>query len=334
MKTFAKILGFLLMCMMIFVLVFLYATKPSSNRIGQDKLGRRTNENKDQIRKTNVFNEKEKINILVLGATSTSTLAHPDSKERGQSDTIMLVTLDNEHKKAQILSIPRDSWVQIPKVGERKINDAYSIGDVPLAVKTVENFMDTYIDHYVVVNYDMIAGLVDAMGGVDINWEHNEYHYKDDWIYPPLKIDLYPGINHLDGQGAVAYLRARKAYRDSDLGRINAQQNFLMKVFSDLKKPSTILMVPKLLDLADQYVESDMTYGEIAYLAYWGLNLERKDINTDKVMGEFEDRLQSGVEVNVIIPYRSQARKKLQDFPENLLQKDPTVTMQVYTVGK
>ena len=51
MKTFAKILGFLLMCMMIFVLVFLYATKPSSNRIGQDKLGRRTNENKDQIKK-------------------------------------------------------------------------------------------------------------------------------------------------------------------------------------------------------------------------------------------------------------------------------------------
>ncbi len=269
----------------------------------------------------------------MLGATSTSTLANPESKERGQSDTIMLISIDAIENKVQVLSIPRDSWVKIKGHGERKINDAYVFGDVPLAVDTIENLLDTYIDHYVVVKYDIIEQLVDALGGVDIEWNRPDYKYEDNWIYPPLKIDLKRGTNHLNGRETVAYLRARKAYRDSDLGRIDAQQGFLMQIFKELKSPSTILLVPKLLEMAVNNVETDLSYGDIAYLATWGLKLNSTDIRMDKITGDFVKKTQSGVEVDVIDLYKTQAIKKLHEFPFNFVMPDRTQEMESITVG-
>lgn len=330
MKKLIKVFFILVVLVLTAVLVFLYTTKPGNAKIGVDKLERQTEEKEKQ---KNIFDNKKKINILLLGATSTTTIANPNSTERGQSDTIMLVSIDAIENKVQVLSIPRDSWVKIKGHGERKINDAYVLGDVPLAVDTIENLLETYIDHYVVVNYNIIEQLVDALGGVDIEWDRPDYKYEDNWIYPPLKIDLKRGTNHLNGREAVAYLRARKAYRDSDLGRIDAQQGFLMQIFKELKSPSTILLVPKLLEMAVNNVETDLSYGDIAYLATWGLKLNNSDIRMDKIGGDFIKKVQSGVEVDVIDVYRTQAIKKLHEFPYNFEVPDRTQEMESITVG-
>lgn len=330
MKKLIKVFFILVVLVLTAVLVFLYTTKPANAKIGVDKLERQTEEKEKQ---KNIFDNKKKINILLLGATSTTTIANPNSTERGQSDTIMLVSIDAIENKVQVLSIPRDSWVKIKGHGERKINDAYVLGDVPLAVDTIENLLETYIDHYVVVNYNIIEQLVDALGGVDIEWDRPDYKYEDNWIYPPLKIDLKRGTNHLNGRETVAYLRARKAYRDSDLGRIDAQQGFLMQIFKELKSPSTILLVPKLLEMAVNNVETDLSYGDIAYLATWGLKLNNSDIRMDKIGGDFVKKVQSGVEVDVIDLYRTQAIKKLHEFPYNFEVPDRTEEMESITVG-
>lgn len=331
MKKLIRAFFILVVLVLSVLLVFLYATKPGKSKIGTNKLGRK---NEQVEKEKNIFDKKKRINILLLGATSTSTLANPDSEERGQSDTIMVVSIDASVNKVQVLSIPRDSWVRIKGHGERKINDAYVLGDVPLAVDTIENLLDTYIDHYVVVNYNVIEELVDAIGGVDIEWDRPDYKYEDNWIYPPLKIDLKRGINHLNGKDAVAYLRARKAYKNSDLGRIDAQQGFLMQIFEELKSPSTILLVPKLLNMAINNVETDLSYGDILYLATWGLKLNSSDIRMDKVEGDFADKIQSGVEVNVIELYKNEALKKLHEFPENMKEPDRTEEMESITVGE
>lgn len=330
MKKLIKVFFVLVVLSLSGLLIFLYATKPGIAKIGVDKLKRQTEEKEKQ---KNIFDNKKRINILLLGATSTSTLANPESKERGQSDTIMLISIDAIENKVQVLSIPRDSWVKIKGHGERKINDAYVFGDVPLSVDTIENLLDTYIDHYVVVKYDIIEQLVDALGGVDIEWNRPDYKYEDNWIYPPLKIDLKRGINHLNGRETVAYLRARKAYRDSDLGRIDAQQGFLMQIFKELKSPSTILLVPKLLEMAVNNVETDLSYGDIAYLATWGLKLNSTDIRMDKITGDFAKKTQSGVQVDVIDLYKTQAIKKLHEFPFNFVMPDRTQEMESITVG-
>jgi LCP family protein required for cell wall assembly len=193
-------------------------------------------------------------NYLIVGSDSRANVTEegdPGFTEAeapgGQrSDTIMVLHL--EGGKAQMLSIPRDLYVPIAGTdGKQKINAAYNGGPTRL-VDTVSQYFDIPIDRYMEVDFVSFAGLVDALGGITI-----------DFPYPAQDTEsgLYitePGPHELDGDMALAYVRSRNYHElkedgewhkdpTADLGRIKRQQQFLTTVFgklSDTKNPLTL----------------------------------------------------------------------------------------------
>ena len=110
-------------------------------------------------------------NILVLGTDSRTSASDPSQWAEGaqRTDAIMILQISGDRKTVSVMSIPRDSWVDIPGHGQGKINAAYSYGGPSLTIHTVENLTGIHIDHFAVANFESFVALTDEIGGVRIN---------------------------------------------------------------------------------------------------------------------------------------------------------------------
>ena len=242
--------------------------------------------NKEEARepeKITVFNDNEDIvNILLVGLDSSQVTYEKDEDSK-RADTIMLLSIDPKYDRVRLLSIPRDTYYKLKGYDNYRMNAAYARGGIDLQVSSVEDFMGVKIDHYVTVNYDAVKELVDAIGGVEVYTP--AYKYTDPSTIPPLEINFEEGLHLLDGDDTVKYLRIRKIYKDQDLDRIKAQQDFIMKIFDKMKSPKMLLKLPRLVSIANKHVETDMNYGQLSYLAYYGVTLDRENIGMKTVEG-------------------------------------------------
>lgn len=242
--------------------------------------------NKEEARepeKITVFNDNEDIvNILLVGLDSSQVTYEKDEDSK-RADTIMLLSIDPKYDRVRLLSIPRDTYYKIKGYDNYRMNAAYARGGIDLQVSSVEDFMGVKIDHYVTVNYDAVKELVDAIGGVEVYTP--EYKYTDPSTIPPLEINFEEGLHLLNGEDSVKYLRIRKPYKNQDLDRIKAQQDFIMKIFDKMKSPKMLLKVPKLVSIANKHIETDMNYGQLSYLAYYGITLDKENIGMKTVEG-------------------------------------------------
>ena len=181
----------------------------------------------------------------------------------GRSDTLMILNLSKD--KASLLTIPRDTMVYIERHGYQKINAAYAIGGAKLARSTVEDFLGVEIDHYVTINKSRFAEVIDAMGGIDIYVER-DMHYEDPWDDDGgLYIDLKQGIQHLDGQTAIEFVRFRDA--EGDVGRVRRQQAFMKACADRLSEPSMLIKLPDLLSVAVKAIDTDLSSRELLEVA-------------------------------------------------------------------
>lgn len=323
MKYIYRIFVVLSIIILSLLVLIAYRIKPQYENKGINQLNkseRKEDELFDDKNLINVFDGNKELRILLLGVDKSKTKDKYDDGENMRTDTIMLFTIFPEAKKVQIVSIPRDSYVTIHGYGKHKINSAfnpkvYPNGGLDLTVKTVEDFLDVEIDHYAIVDYKAVIEIVDTLGGIDVYWDHPDYSYTDDWVIPPLEINLKTGNNHLDGINAVSYLRARKALSDQDIGRIKNQQDFLMLLFDKIKNPATFFKIPRLLDIVDQYIETDFSYGQLAYLAKFGLSLERSDISTHTLEGSDKRGVDlGGYKVDVYEVNREKAKELVKSY--------------------
>lgn len=207
-------------------------------------------------------------NILVMGIDERPG-------DYGRSDTMMLVSIDPDHSRINLLSIPRDTLVTLPGHGQQKINAAYAYGGPSLAKQTVAELTGLPVDYYIKVNLRGFVKLVDLVGGVDINVPE-----KMDYEDPTqgLSIHLKPGMQHLDGQTALGYVRFRGDPR-ADLGRIERQQGFLRALAAQVLKPSILPKLPALIAQARSMVATDIPTAEQVSLAvsayrYYGNGVE------------------------------------------------------------
>jgi LCP family protein required for cell wall assembly len=170
-------------------------------------------------------------NYLIVGSDSRKGLTAAQRKElhtgndAGQrTDTIML--MHDGSGPTLLMSIPRDSQVEIPGHGNTKINAAFAYGGPKLLIKTVENLTQIHIDHYVEIGFGGFVNVADAVGGITICPSHN----MDDKL---AKLHVKKGCQHADGRGALAYARSRHA--DPRLGDIarGGQQREVMKAVGD-----------------------------------------------------------------------------------------------------
>lgn len=204
-------------------------------------------------------NLTERVNILVMGVDYLH-LGKQEGQRGTRTDTIMLFSIDPKTNRAFLLSIPRDSRVMIEGHGYDKINHAHSFGGTDLSIKTISNFLDIPIHHYVKVDYNAVIELVDAVGGVEID-------IPQDMNYSLLNIHFKKGYQTLNGEDAVKYLRFRSGYANADIGRIGAQQEFVKLLMKKIISPSLIVNVPKYVEILNTNVETDMSKKEMLEIA-------------------------------------------------------------------
>ena len=172
------------------------------------------------------------VNILVAGVDSREGLTHKQkvalhvgSAYGLNSDTLMLVHIPANHSGIDVVSIPRDSWVDIPGHGMNKINAAIGFGGPALMVQTIEQVTGLTINDYVEVDFTGFVKVIDALGGVDIC-----VPYAVDDPYSGL--DISAGMHHVDGITALEFARDRHSFPLSDLTRISDQQQLLSTLFA------------------------------------------------------------------------------------------------------
>lgn len=183
-------------------------------------------------------------NILLLGSDSRRKIGSSIADLEGnRSDSIMVVHIPADRKSVYVMSLMRDSWVDIPGHGQAKINAALSFGGVPLAISTIEGLLGSRIDHVAVVDFKGFVGVTDALGGVDIdNPIAFTSSHRDGHFFPQ-------GVQRLNGEQALAFVRERYAFSDGDFQRARNQQQFIKAIMGKALTPETLTNPARINDL-------------------------------------------------------------------------------------
>lgn len=230
---------------------------------------------------------------LLVGSDSRQDLTPEQQAElttggdlgTGRTDTILLVHVPGLGSDAPttMVSIPRDSYVDIPGYGQDKINAAFSLGGAPLLAQTVEQATGMRLDHYAEVGFDGFAVLVDAVGGVTM--------CPAEPISDPLAgIDLPAGCQKLDGRTALGFVRTRATPR-ADLDRMVNQRQFMSALVQRAASPAVLLNPLRWYPMtraavAAIAVDEDAHVWDLGRLA-WALH---GDVTTTTVpIGEYTD---------------------------------------------
>lgn len=184
------------------------------------------------------------INVLLLGT---------DSRESGQdlldnlgdrADAILVAHIPPDRKSVQIMSIMRDSWVDIPGHGEDKVNSALAYGGVSLMVQTVEGMIDQRIDHVAVIDFEGFKGLTEELGGVTLN-NDKAFSTSTGYSFEQGEITID------DGDAALAYVRERMSFQDGDYQRVRNQQAFMRGALNGILSPSVLANPVQLSNIID-----------------------------------------------------------------------------------
>ncbi|PZF07943.1 LytR family transcriptional regulator [Curtobacterium sp. MCLR17_040] len=172
-------------------------------------------------------------NILLIGSDARAQGGPEGARPElgGRSDTLMLVHVPADRQHVYLMSIMRDSWVEVPGHGRAKINAAYSWGGVPLTVQTVEQLLDVRVDHVAEIDFAGFADMTDALGGVTVDSPR---------AFSARGHDFTAGANRLDGAAALAFVRERYAFADADHTRVRNQQAFMRGVVDGLLSRGTV----------------------------------------------------------------------------------------------
>lgn len=224
------------------------------------------------------------MNVLVMGLdTAYDKTKHVALNEVGHTDTMILVNINTSSFKVSMLSIPRDTLVEVPGYGWQKINAAYFLGGSSLAKETVEKFLGIQVNHYIAINFKGLMKIIDLMGGVRI-YVDKDMNYVDNW--GGLKIDLKKGWQRLNAEQVQEFLRFR--YEPlGDVSRVQRQQDFLQTVLRQLATPLMLAKAPWVLAIAMDSIKTDLSLKDILYCLNFARALRKEDVNMSIVPGTF-----------------------------------------------
>lgn len=213
-----------------------------------------------QTKQDKVEPAKDNVSILLIGVDDSEKRGQGDGNSR--SDALLIATLNPKQKTVKLLSIPRDSYVYIPKVGYKdKITHAHAYGGTEATIETVEELFNIPINYYVKTNFDAFIDVVDALGGIDVEVPYDRIEQDEN---DKKTIKLEKGLQHLDGRHALALARTRKL--DSDIERGKRQQLILTAMMEQAKSPATITKLGDLFDALGDNMKTNMQYKEMLSL--------------------------------------------------------------------
>ncbi|WP_246363867.1 LCP family protein [Halobacillus locisalis] len=199
--------------------------------------------------------KKDPLNVLLLGV---------DEREgdRGRSDSMMILSLNPGTQETKIISIPRDTRTVMegnePEAGRLdKINHAYAFGGTNMSVSTVERFLDIDLDHYVRVNMEGLAMLVDTVGGITVDnpldW-YDEGDYSEGYHYKEGEITL-------DGPQALGYVRMRYEDPNGDAGRNERQRQVIEAILEKGNQIGSVTKLNEFMSVLGNHVKTDIDLG-------------------------------------------------------------------------
>ncbi|WP_456293837.1 LCP family protein [Streptomyces goshikiensis] len=221
------------------------------------------------------------VNFLLVGTDGREKITPEEKREYRLggapchcTDTIMLVHISADKERASVVSLPRDSYAEVPAHRDLvtgkdhgahpvRLNAAYAEGGPGLTVRTVENMTRVKIDHYLEVDFTSFMKTVDAMGGVEICTVKT---MRD----PNTGLDLLPGTHRLSGGQALQYVRSRHVDGASDLGRMQRQQRFLAALIKQATSGGMLLNPVKFKQVSSTLlgsVRADRDFGSEQMLA-------------------------------------------------------------------
>lgn len=201
-------------------------------------------------------------NILLLGSDTRSG-SEAAQVSGSRADSIMLMHIPADGKGVYLVSIMRDTWVNIPGYGSAKINAALNYGGISLQVATVENLLGIKIDHVAEIEFEGFKALVNSVGGVDVQVPFA--FTSNVWTFTP-------GVMHMNGSAALTFVRERYSFADGDYQRVRNQRAFLRGLYSTMKAKGALSNVGSFQSavesLADYMrVDSGLNAAQIAQIA-------------------------------------------------------------------
>lgn len=206
--------------------------------------------------------------------------------ERARADTIIVARIDPKQRSAILLSIPRDTYVDIPGHRKTKINAATAYGGAALAIETVKEFTGLPISHYIEIDFAGFKEIVDALGGVTV-YVPERINDPEAAAYVRSASVIEAGEQRLDGARALTFVRSRN-FPTGDLQRIENQQTFLRALLNESFKPANTLRLPSLANAVAEQVTTDMSVGELAGLANQMRGMKDSSLQTVTMPGSSE----------------------------------------------
>jgi LCP family protein required for cell wall assembly len=227
------------------------------------------------------------VNLLVMGidegidAEEKERAAHPF---QNRTDTMLLVRLNPESGKTSLLTIPRDTQVEIPDLGMEKINAANWKGGPELAASVVSQTLNgVTIDRYIRINTQAFIDLVDVVGGVEV-FVPAPMKYDDNT--QKLHIDLKPGLQTLNGEQAEGFVRFR--HDDlGDIGRTQRQQILLKALQKKFQNPLMLARLPQIFSVLQKHIDSNLSLGEMLALLQFSIQIKPDELQMVMLPGRF-----------------------------------------------
>jgi len=244
------------------------------------------------------------VNVLVLGAkvlTDDTDNIPPELKNlrykalvnsfEGLTDTMLLIRFNPADKKLTVLSIPRDTRVEVPGYGIGKINSANALGGPALSARATSELLGGVgVDRYVTINVQGVEALIDALGGVTV-YVPKDMKYQDDSQH--LYINLKAGRQHLSGSKALQLLRFRND-EQGDIGRVQRQQMVMRALSEQALNPATLARLPKILSVIQTHLDTNLSIEELVALVAFASGLKRSDMQMLITPGSYGDIAQYG----------------------------------------
>ncbi len=206
------------------------------------------------------MHSKNVVNILLIGADSRQ------GENKGNTDVMMLVSVNKRTKKINIVSFLRDSYLYVEGKSASfctKLNAAFSMGGPEYLMKTIENNYKITIDDYVMVNFESFKAIVDAMGGIDVDVQQYEANYIE--RHYNISMPVGKGV-HLNGEQSLIFCRVRKCDSDGDVSRTRRQRQVIDSMINRAKS-ATVSEITKYIEVLLPYVATGLEKNEIVNLA-------------------------------------------------------------------
>lgn len=239
----------------------------------------------DLLRKGLRYQVTRPVNILVMGIDEVPDVPSSSSEAfAGRSDTLLLLQADPQAHQLNVLSIPRDTQVELPGMGLTKVNHANALGGPGLSARVISNSLnDVEIDRYVRINTRAFRELVDLLGGVEV-FVPKPMSYVDQT--QGLEIDLEQGWQTLNGEQAEQFARFRNdAY--GDIGRVQRQQQLIRALRDRVASPAVLPRLPQAIEIVQKYVDTNLSLEEMLALVSFGLDLGEDDFRMVMLPGRF-----------------------------------------------